>query len=50
MHAISPPRPALYQGSTFAELYRSAFKAFACREALVASGGGQRMSYRELEQ
>ena len=50
MHTISSPRPALYEGSTFAELYRSAFKAFASREALVASGGGQRMSYRDLEQ
>lgn len=38
----------LNQGSTFAELYRSAFKGFATREALV--GGGVRMSYRELEQ
>ncbi|WP_218508815.1 AMP-binding protein [Variovorax sp. dw_308] len=38
----------LHQGSTFAELYRSAFKGFATREALV--GGGVRMTYRELEQ
>ncbi|HSW18553.1 MAG TPA: AMP-binding protein [Ramlibacter sp.] len=42
------PNPALHQTSTFAELYRSAFKAFAHREALV--GSGVRMSYRELEQ
>ncbi|RZL94018.1 MAG: acyl-CoA synthetase [Variovorax sp.] len=38
----------LEQGSTVAELYRSAFKGFAAREALV--GGGVRMSYRQLEQ
>ena len=51
MHASLPPGPALHQGcSTFAELYRSAFKAFASREALVGSGGGVRMTYRELEQ
>ncbi|QFZ84042.1 AMP-binding protein [Variovorax paradoxus] len=43
-----PPSPTLHQGSTFAELYRSAFKAFSTREALV--GDGVRMSYRELEQ
>ncbi|MGJ7524937.1 AMP-binding protein [Variovorax sp. GB1P17] len=42
------PSPILHQGSTFAELYRSAFKAFATREALV--GGDVRMSYRQLEQ
>ncbi|RCW69602.1 AMP-binding protein [Pseudorhodoferax soli] len=45
-----PPNPALYQTSTFAELYRSAFKAFAHREALVASGAGPRLTYRQLEQ
>ncbi|MDM0021154.1 AMP-binding protein [Variovorax saccharolyticus] len=39
---------ALYQGSTVAELYRSAFKGFAEREALV--GGATRWSYRQLEE
>ncbi len=48
MHAAASSSPVLHQGSTFAELYRSAFKAFATREALV--GGGARMSYRQLEQ
>ena len=38
----------LHEGSTVAELYRSAFKSFAAREALV--GGSVRMSYRRLEQ
>jgi fatty-acyl-CoA synthase len=48
---MSPvPNPALHQTSSFAELYRSAFKAFAHREALVADGGSQRMTYRDLEQ
>ncbi|MEJ8847571.1 AMP-binding protein [Variovorax rhizosphaerae] len=42
------PSSDLHQGSTIAELYRSAFKGFATREALV--GGGVRMTYRELEQ
>ncbi len=37
----------LYQGSTVAELYRSAFKAFPTRQALV--GGGVSMTYGELE-
>jgi fatty-acyl-CoA synthase len=37
----------LYGGSTIAALHRSAFKAFASREALV--GAGVRLTYRELE-
>ncbi|WP_317915446.1 AMP-binding protein [Cupriavidus sp. TKC] len=39
-----PPRA--YQGSTIADLYRSAFQAFAGREALV--GGGVRLTYQAL--
>ena len=35
-----------HQGSTVAELYRSAFRGFADREALV--GDGARLSFREL--
>ncbi len=37
----------LYLGSTVAELYRSAFKSFPHREALV--GGGVRLTYQALE-
>jgi len=37
----------LYAGSSVAELYRSAFKAFPLREALVEEGN--RLTYQELE-
>jgi fatty-acyl-CoA synthase len=41
------PSGRLHEGSTIAALYRSAFKAFAAREALA--GVGVRLTYRELE-
>ena len=37
---------SLHEGPTVGELYRSAFRAFGDREALV--GGDVRMSYAEL--
>ena len=47
MQGMQQGREPLYAGSTVAELYRSAFKSFAQREAIV--GDGVRLSYQALE-